>query len=223
MTFQLTYKSGVKWTIMKLSTTILTILGALMLTACSSVPESGDYAPARNTNPMLLVDEYRIGVDDLIQVTVWKNPDLSVTVPVRPDGRISMPLAGEVVAGGKTPEQVAQAITNKLSTYIRDPQVAVILTELRSHEFLSRVRVSGAVNEPASMPYRQGMTVLDIVLEAGGLNDFAAGNSAKLYRHSQEGMVAIPIELADILNDGEVETNYAIEPGDILTVPERLF
>lgn len=172
---------------------------------------------------MLLVDEYRIGVDDLVQVTVWKNPDLSVTVPVRPDGKISMPLAGEVDAGGRTPQEVAAQITDKLSHYIRDPQVAVILTELRSHEFLSRVRVSGAVREPASMPYRQGMTVLDLVLEAGGLNDFAAGNSAKLYRQSNDGMVAIPIELADILHDGAVETNYAIEPGDILTVPERLF
>ncbi|MGQ9424700.1 XrtA/PEP-CTERM system exopolysaccharide export protein [Gilvimarinus sp. F26214L] len=198
-------------------------IATVFLAGCSTSPNRADYAPERNTNPMLLVDEYRIGVDDLVQITVWKNPDLSVTVPVRPDGRISMPLAGEVVAGGKTPEDVAAAITDKLSTYIRDPQVAVILTELRSHEFLSRVRVSGAVNEPSSMPYRQGMTVLDLVLEAGGLNDFAAGNSAKLYRHSSEGMVAIPIELADILNDGEVDTNYAIEPGDILTVPERLF
>ncbi|MCW8193270.1 sugar ABC transporter substrate-binding protein [Proteobacteria bacterium 005FR1] len=201
----------------------LTLLSLLLLAGCSTAPKSADSAPARTANPKLLVDEYRIGVDDLVQVTVWKNPDLSVTVPVRPDGKISMPLAGEVDAGGKTPQEVAQSITDKLSHYIRDPQVAVILTELRSHEFLSRVRVSGAVNTPASMPYRPGMTVLDLVLEAGGLNDFAAGNSAKLYRQSNDGMVAIPVELADILHDGQVETNYAIEPGDILTVPERLF
>lgn len=199
----------------------LTII-ALVATGCSSTPKSAGYA-SDGSKSMMLVDEYRIGVDDLVQVTVWKNPDLSVTVPVRPDGKISMPLAGEVAAGGRTPKEVAQAITDQLSHYIRDPQVAVILTELRSHEFLSRVRVSGAVNEPASMPYRQGMTVLDLVLEAGGLNDFAAGNRAKLYRKSNEGVVAIPVELADILNDGEVQTNYAIEPGDILTVPERLF
>ncbi|MEX1033995.1 MAG: XrtA/PEP-CTERM system exopolysaccharide export protein [Cellvibrionaceae bacterium] len=203
--------------------TALTIAATLFLAGCGSVPESADYAPARNTNPLLLVDQYRIGVDDQIQVTVWKNPDLSVTVPVRPDGRISMPLAGEIVAGGKTPEAVAADITQKLSTYIRDPQVAVILTELRSHQFLSRVRVSGAVRNPSSLAYRQGMTVLDLVLEAGGLNDFAAGNSAKLYRQSNDGIVAIPIKLSDVLNRGEVATNYAIEPGDILTVPERLF
>lgn len=202
---------------------VLTMTTLFFLTGCSTTPQSGDYAPATNTNPLLLVDEYRIGVDDMVQVTVWKNPELSVTVPVRPDGRISMPLAGEIVAGGQTPQAVAAAISEKLSSYIRDPQVAVILTELRSHEFLSRVRVSGAVRDPASMPYRQGMTVLDLVLEAGGLNDFAAGNGAKLYRQSNDGMVAIPIDLANILNHGKVETNYAIEPGDILTVPERLF
>lgn len=198
-------------------------IAILLMVGCSSAPNVGEYAQGRSTNPMLLVNEYRIGVDDVVQVTVWKNPDLSVTVPVRPDGRISMPLAGEVDAGGKTPAEVAQLITSKLSTYIRDPQVAVILTELRSHEFLSRVRVSGAVRTPGSMPYRQGMTVLDIVLEAGGLNDFASGNRAKLYRHSSEGMVAIPVDLANILHNGDVATNYAIEPGDILTVPERLF
>jgi polysaccharide export outer membrane protein len=202
---------------------IALILFTFVLAGCSSSPQSAGSAAALTSSPMLLVDEYRIGVDDLVQVTVWKNPDLSVSVPVRPDGKISMPLAGEIQAGGRTPEEVAQSITDKLSHYIRDPQVAVIMTELRSHEFLSRVRVSGAVREPASMPYRPGMTVLDLVLEAGGLNDFAAGNSAKLYRQSSEGMVAIPVELADILHDGEVQTNYAIEPGDILTVPERLF
>lgn len=201
----------------------LVLVSVFLVAGCGTVQESGNYAPARNNNPLLLVDEYRIGVDDQIQITVWKNPDLTVSVPVRPDGRISMPLAGEIVAGGKTPGEVATEITDKLSTYIRDPQVAVILTELRSHQFLSRVRVSGAVRNPASMSYRQGMTVLDLVLEAGGLNDFASGNSAKLYRQTNDGLVAIPIELADILNRGAVETNYAIEPGDILTVPERLF
>lgn len=194
----------------------------LLLAGCSSTPDSSEFANTDDASSML-VDEYRIGVDDMVQVTVWKNPDLSVTVPVRPDGRISMPLAGEIAAGGKTPEAVAEDITERLSTYVRDPQVAVILTELRSHDFLSRVRVSGAVREPASVPYRPGMTVLDLVLEAGGLNDFASGNGAKLYRQSNDGMVTIPIELADILNNGRVETNYSIQPGDILTVPERLF
>lgn len=197
----------------------------VLLSACSSVPENVSYGPARNASPVLLVDEYLIGVDDQILVSVWKNPDLSTTVPVRPDGRISLPLVGEVVAGGRAPEAVAAEVTERLSTFIRDPQVAVILTDLRSHEYLSRVRVSGAVTSPVSLPFRQGMTVLDLVLEAGGLTDFAAGNGAKLHRRARDGSEAhiIPVKLENILEDGEMRTNFALEPGDIITVPERLF
>src|SRR5262249_12685401 len=131
-------------------------------------------APARAAAPPPPpVDAYHIGVDDLLQVSVWRNPELSVTVPVRPDGRISLPLVGDVVAGGRTAEQVAADVKEHLAAYIRDPQVAVILTELRSHEYLSRVRVTGAVRQPVSIAFRQGMTVLDAVLAAGGLPDFA--------------------------------------------------
>ena len=167
--------------------------------------------------------EYKIGVDDRLQISVWRNPDLSVTVPVRPDGMISMPLVGDVQAGGRTPNQVADAIRTKLSLYIRDPNVTVIPTELRSHEFLSRVRVTGAVRTARSMPYRQGMTVLDAVLEAGGLSDFAAPNRARLYRKIDHRTEVLEIELGDILNKGKLETNVMLVPGDIVTVPERLF
>ena len=196
---------------------------SIFLAACGSVPEIVSYAPKKSDSPMLLVEEYLIGVDDQIQVNVWKNPDLSVSVPVRPDGKISVPLVGEVMAGGRTPEMVAADVASKLSNYVRDPQVAVILVELRSHEFLSRVRVSGAVQSPASFRFRQGMTVLDLILEAGGLNEFASGNAAKIYRETDKGVVAIPVKVADILKSGKMETNYAVEPGDILTVPERIF
>jgi len=195
----------------------------VVLSGCSSAPENVSYGQKRSDSPMLLVDSYLIGVDDQVEVSVWKNPDLSISVPVRPDGKISMPLVGEVMAGGKTPEMVAADITEKLAAYVRDPQVAVILVELRSHEYLSRVRVSGAVQSPASFRFRQGMTVLDMVLEAGGLNEFASGNSAKLYRQTDNGILTIPIKLSDILKSGKMETDIAIEPGDILTVPERVF
>lgn len=167
--------------------------------------------------------DYRIGVDDRVQVSVWRNPDLSVTVPVRPDGRISVPLIGDVQAGGLTPNQVAENIRSKLSVYIRDPSVAVILTELRSHEFLSRVRVTGAVRTPRSLAFRQGMTVLDAVLEAGGINDFAAPNRAKLYRKSKDKTEILDVELGDILNKGRLGTNVMLIPGDVITIPERLF
>ncbi|MEW6331359.1 MAG: XrtA/PEP-CTERM system exopolysaccharide export protein [Pseudomonadota bacterium] len=170
-----------------------------------------------------LEGDYRIGVDDRIQITVWRNPELSTTVPVRPDGKISVPLIGDVQAGGNTPIQVAAIIKEKLSAYIREPNVAVILTELRSHEFLSRVRVTGAVRTPRSMPYRPGMTVLDAVLEAGGTNDFAAPNRTKLYRKSKTKTEVFDIDLADILTKGKLESNFDLKPGDVVTVPERIF
>ncbi|HSB02332.1 MAG TPA: polysaccharide biosynthesis/export family protein, partial [Anaerolineales bacterium] len=136
---------------------------------------------------------------------------------------ISVPLIGDVQAGGNTPTQVAAIIKDKLSAYIREPNVAVILTELRSHEFLSRVRVTGAVRTPRSMPYRQGMTVLDAVLESGGPNEFSAPNRTKLYRKTKIKTEIIDIDLSDILTKGKLDTNIDLRPGDVLTVPERLF
>jgi polysaccharide export outer membrane protein len=171
----------------------------------------------------VLVDQYYIGVDDVVNVNVWKNPDLSITVPVRPDGRISVPLVGEVLAGGRTPNDVAEEIKSKLSRFIKDPQVTVILEQLNSHEFLSRIRVTGAVQTPLSMSYRQGMTVLDAVLEAGGLNEFASANNTKLFRKINGKVKALRIELDDILNDGDMATNYELQPGDIISIPERVF
>lgn len=169
------------------------------------------------------VSAYTIGVDDRVQVSVWRNPELSVTVPVRPDGKISVPLIGDVQAGGLTPEGVAATIKRKLSSFIRDPKVTVILTELKSHEFVSRVRVTGAVRLPISMPYRRGMTVLDAVLAAGGTNDFAAPDRTMLYRKSQPKPQVFSIHLGKILKKGELETNIEVKPGDVITVPERLF
>ncbi len=195
----------------------------LVLPACSSTSQSTKAARQQQETTVLPIQDYKIGVDDRVQVNVWRNPDLSITVPVRPDGKISVPLIGEVVAGGKTPLVVAGEITRRLAYFIKDPRVSVILTDLRSHEFLSRVRVTGAVRTPRSMNYRQGMTVLDVVLEAGGLNDFASANSTKLYRRKGDRIITIEIHLADILESGELETNISLRPGDIVTVPERLF
>ncbi|MDO8716592.1 MAG: polysaccharide biosynthesis/export family protein [Dehalococcoidales bacterium] len=169
------------------------------------------------------VDSYKIGVDDGLSINVWRNPELSVNVPVRPDGKISVPLIGDVAAGGLTAEEVAASIKQKLSNYIRDPNVTVIVTGLRSHEFISRVRVTGAVRQPKSLVYRDGMTVLDAVLEAGGLNDFAAGNRTKLYRKTPSKIDVIEIKLDNILLKGKLDTNAELRPGDIVTVPERLF
>jgi polysaccharide biosynthesis/export protein len=172
------------------------------------------------------VPEYRIGVDDLVMVSVWGNQNLSITVPVRPDGRISIPLIGDVVAGGRTPSEVAAVVEADLRAYVRDPKVSIILLELRSHEFISRVRITGAVRAPLSVPYRQGMTVLDLVLLAGGPNEFAAPGRTRLYRRDgtdEQKSRAISVELDKILSQGRMTTNYALLPGDVITVPERLF
>lgn len=203
---------------------VLLLGTVLLLSGCASKPQATEETGAESHRFAANVEaDYRIGVDDRVQVSVWRNPELMVTVPVRPDGKISVPLIGDVQAGGNTPTQVAAIIKDKLSVYIREPNVAVILTELRSHEFLSRVRVTGAVRTPRSMSHRQGMTVLDAVLEAGGLNDFASPNRTKLYRKNKNNTEVIDINLGDVLTKGKLDTNIELRPGDVLTVPERLF
>jgi polysaccharide export outer membrane protein len=164
--------------------------------------------------------EYRIGVGDNLNISVWRNPDLSVAVPVRPDGKVSVPLAGDVMVGGKTPDEVSSTITESLAKFIRDPYVTVIVTGMGSDEYRSRVRVTGAVGSPLSLPYRQGMTVLDVVLEAGGPNDFANLSKAVLYR--RDG-TRFDLDLDRLLKRGDMSTNYPLQPGDVITVPERAF
>ncbi|HEY8682445.1 MAG TPA: XrtA/PEP-CTERM system exopolysaccharide export protein [Rhodanobacter sp.] len=197
-------------------------LGLLFaLAACATTPGSA-LAPKLDAD-VQAVATYHIGVDDQLQISVWHNPDLSVSVPVRPDGKITVPLIGDVDAGGKTPEEVATEVKDKLKAFVRDPQVAVILTELRSHEYLSRVRVTGAVRAPVSIPYRQGMTVLDAVLAAGGTTEFASADHTELYRKVGDGTQSYAIRLDNILQKGELGTNYPVQPGDVITVPQRAF
>ncbi len=202
------------------------LLSLVFSAACTTMPEEvregleTDTVRLPSTN---LVAIYKIGVDDVIKVNVWKNPELSIEVPVRPDGMISVPLIGDVKAAGLAPEQVSINVKEKLKKFIRDPLVAVILTQLNSHEYLSRVRITGAVRTPISLAYRQGMTILDAVLAAGGINDFASAGNTKLYRRVNNKSTAINIELDDILNGGKLSTNYILKPGDIITVPERIF
>jgi len=200
---------------------ILTV--ALFVGGCATTSAPPDSAASAGQAAPGEGGDYRIGADDRVQVTVWRNPELSINTPVRPDGKISVPIIGDVEAGGRTPSEVAETIKQKLSTYIREPNVAVILTDLHSHEYLTRVRVTGAVRNPRSIPHRQGMTVLDVVLEAGGVNDFASPNRTKLYRKVGTKTEVFEIELGDILNKGQLATNLSVKPGDVITVPERLF
>ena len=198
---------------------LVTALAVVVIASLAACTTTAPPPPA----PMVeyeFADEYRIGVGDALSINVWRNADLSVQVPVRPDGKISVPLAGDVMVGGKTPEEVGTDITARLATFIRDPYVTVIVTDMGSDEYRSRVRVTGAVAQPVSLPYRQGMTVLDVVLEAGGVTEFANAGNATLYRRDGQ---RIEIDLARILNRGDMSTNYSLRPGDVITIPERAF
>jgi polysaccharide export outer membrane protein len=198
----------------------LQILGlSLLLAGCAS---TGDLSAGAPPASIPAAPDYLIGVDDMVQVSVWRNPELGITAPVRPDGKISVPLVGDVMAGGRTPDAVAKDLQEKLATYVREPQVTVILTELRSHEYLSRVRVTGAVHQPVSIPYRQGMTVLDAVLAAGGITEFAAADRSSLHRVSGDTAQNYGVQLDHILKQGDLSTNYKVAPGDVITVPERV-
>ncbi|MEN0037239.1 MAG: XrtA/PEP-CTERM system exopolysaccharide export protein [Cellvibrio sp.] len=191
----------------------------LTLSGCSS--NNVIQAPAAADAAVL--SEYKIGVGDALAVNVWRNPELSINVPVRPDGKISMPLIGDVMASDLTTEQLSKNITENLTTFIRSPQVTVIVVNPSSSDFQRRVRITGAVANPQSIPYREGMTVLDLVLLAGGPNQFASANKAKLYRKVNDELKVYPIRLDDLISDGDVRTNYSLQPSDIVTVPERSF
>lgn len=202
---------------------IFTVLLVCTLTACGGTrgPLSEDQRPpeiARSETP-----QFRLGTGDVISVSVWKNPDLSARVPVRPDGYVSLPLVGEVIAGGRTPMEIAADTEQKLTQFIRTPKVSVIVEEIPSAEFQNRVRVVGGVADPKSISHRDGMTVIDLVLEAGGVNEFASPNAAKLYRTIDGVARVFDVFLADILTKGMLDTNYPLIPGDVITIPERRF
>ena len=199
---------------------IFMIFWMLLVAACSSQQATNEIPESINHG---LLKEFRIGVGDQIQVSVWRNAELSVSVPVRPDGKISAPLVGDVEAAGKTSVELSEILTQALSDYIRSPQVTVIVTNPVSAAYLQRIRITGAVNAPMSVNFSRGITVLDLVLEAGGLTPFAVGNETLLYRKTAEGIKVYTVYVDDILTKGSLDTNYELMPTDILTIPESSF
>lgn len=172
--------------------------------------------------PAAVVDpDYTIGPGDTLQVFVWRNPELSVTVPVRPDGKISTPLVEDMVASGKTPSQLARDMEGVLAEFVRTPQVNVIVTQALSS--FSAVKVVGQVQRPQVVPYRKGLRVLDVVLASGGLSEFAAPNRAKIVRMSGGKQKEIKVRLGKLMNGGDLEQNVELEPGDVLIVPQSMF
>lgn len=199
---------------------LVTILAGCATTKPNLPPKESAW---KNSGPSVLVKSYKMSVADQIQINVWKNPELSLAEPIRPDGKISMPLIGDVMAVGLTPEELAAKIEARLSSYVKSPNVTVILTNLEGNAFLSRIRVTGSVTNNISMPYYQGMTALDAVLEAGSVDLYADANNTKLHRRTKKGSVAYDIRLKDIMEDGDMTTNVTLKPGDIISVPERSF
>ena len=166
--------------------------------------------------------EYRIGPGDNLQVFVWNHPELTVTVPVRPDGMISTPLVENMKAEGKTPSQLSRDLETALAEYVRSPTVNVIVTQFVG-AYGDQIRVVGQAQEPKSLPYRANMTVLDVMIAVGGLAEFAAGNRAVIMRREGDQQLRIPVRLTDLMNDGDIGANVAMRPGDVLIIPESRF
>jgi len=194
------------------------------LAGCAETPNLPEQPQAgEGQGPTVLIASYKMAVGDVVQINVWKNPELSLSEPIRPDGKIAMPLIGDIMAVGHTPEELAAGIEEKLAAYIKNPNVTIILTSLQGHEFLSRIRVTGSVAQDVSFSYQQGMTVLDAVLEAGSVDLYADSNRTRLHRRTSEGSESYTIRLKDIMEDGDMATNIMLLPGDIITVPERRY
>jgi polysaccharide export outer membrane protein len=190
---------------------------ALALAGCSTTPA---YPPAPGT--LAGVDyNYHIGVSDTVNVIVWRNPELSMSVPVRPDGKITTPLIDDLPAWGKTPTDLARDIEKALVKYIRDPVVTVIVTGFVGPAN-EQIRVIGEAAKPQALAYRKDMTVLDVMIAVGGLTDFADGNGARIFRVADGGKL-YNVRLKDLLKRGDITANADIRPGDILISPQRWF
>lgn len=169
-------------------------------------------------------EEYIIGPLDTLTVFVWRNPELGAKVQVRPDGRITTPLIADMPAVGKTPTVLAQDIKTQLAQFIRDPLVSVIVDNF-SGTFSQQIRVVGATEKPASIPYRANMTLLDAMIAVGGLSEFAAGNKAKLIRQDKATgkQATFGVRIGDLLKRGDSKANVRLEPGDVIIIPESMF
>ncbi len=188
-----------------------------IVSACAS---NSSYPPAP-TAAATLGYNYLVGPGDTLNITVWRNPELSMSVPVRPDGKVSTPLVDELVAQGKTTVEIARDIEKALSKIVRDPVVTVIVTNFVG-PYSEQIRVVGEATKPQALPYRQKMTLLDVMIAVGGLTDFADGNGASITRTS-EGGKRYSVRLKDLVKRGDTSANVEMKPGDILTIPQGWF
>jgi len=198
---------------------ILVPLFALVLSACASFSSTRPPAPATAETQDY---NYVIGAGDNLNIIVWRNPELSMAVPVRPDGKISTPLIDDLAAQGKNPAEVARDIEKQLSKYVRDPVVTVIVTGFVG-PYSQQIRVVGEAAKPQFLPYKQNMTLLDVMIAVGGLTDFADGNGASILRVSHDHQTQYSVRLKDLLKRGDISANVEMQPGDILVIPQSFF
>jgi polysaccharide export outer membrane protein len=187
------------------------------LGACAT---RGDMGPAKVDAP--LPHDYLIGPGDSININVWRNPEVSQVVPVRPDGKITTPLVEDLPASGKTATQLARDIEQVLGKFIQQPVVTVIVTNFVG-PYSQQIRVIGQASKPQALPYRQGMSLMDVLIAVGGLADFAAGNRASIVRNVDGRQMKIDVRLNDLVKKGDVSANMPVRPGDILVIPESFF
>lgn len=189
---------------------------AIGLTGCASnISLVAPEAPAAQV-------DYVIGAGDVVNINVWRNPEVSLSVPVRPDGRITTPLVEDLQAAGKTSTQLARDIEKALEKYIQQPLVTVIVTSFVG-PYDQQIRVIGQAARPQALAYRQGMSLMDVLIAVGGITDFAAGNKANIIRTVEGERRALPVRLHDLLRNGDISANVTILPGDILVIPEGWF
>jgi polysaccharide biosynthesis/export protein len=202
----------------KPSARLLALALLSLVVSCSGKPE----LTAASATERAATAPYRIGPGDTLRVFVWGNPGLSDEVPVRPDGRISIPLLEDVEAADKTPTELGREIEQQLSAFVADPLVTVIVTDFVG-PFTQQVRVVGQATEPQAIPYRGDMTLLDVMIAVGGLTEFAAGNRATLVRTADGQEQQYRVRLNDLLRDGDISANVAMRPGDVVIIPETYF
>lgn len=201
-----------------LSALSVPLLGGLLLIGCATkYPQVSGEPPAVIESP-----DYVIGPGDNVNIFVWRNPELSASVPVRPDGRITTPLIEDVQASGKTSTELARDMEKELETYVKNPVVTVMVTGFQG-TFDNQIRVVGQAGEPRVIAYNDGMTLLDVMITVGGLTEFAAGNRATLVRKVDGQPKQFTVRIDDLLNGGDIDANVAMKPGDILIIPEAWF
>jgi polysaccharide export outer membrane protein len=202
-----------------LTTTLYIILGLTIVgsgcTSFSNVPPSAATKPSATTR-------YIIGPRDTLKIFVWQHPDISTTVPVQPDGNITIPLVEDMPASGKTSSELARDLEQALDKYLKKPIVTVTVTEFIG-TFREQIRVVGQATRPQAVSYRNNMTLLDIMIEVGGLTEFAAGNQAKIVRQVNKTPEEFNVRLGDLLKKGDMSVNLHMYPGDILIIPESWF